>query len=76
MKEQGLHYKLLLLILVFYSLISNATEAENGMVKLFFSDAELSRLLNTRPFDEKQTDQAQNRLAYIMSESINEVLKC
>ena len=70
MKKQKLICCFLLLISIFFSLNSNAAESKNKLTNLIFSDAELSKLLNVRPFSEQQEAKAIQRLYEVSTELV------
>lgn len=70
MKKQSLICCFLLLISIFFSLNSNAAESQNKLTNLIFSDAELSKLLNVRPFSDQQKEKAIQRLYEVSAELI------
>lgn len=68
MKKHSLLSTLILTIFIFFSTQAYAFEQKNEVMKYIFSDPELSRLLDVRPFGDEQAKKAAPRLSEVFSE--------
>jgi hypothetical protein len=68
MKKHNLLSTLILTFFVFISIQAYAFEQKNEVMKYIFSDPELSRLLDVRPFGDEQAKKAAPRLSEVFTE--------